>query len=371
MRDKQKIEKIIKKTKGVFDDCLLPNGCLVAAPSHMSYYSSRAKSYLYCWPGRDLGFNVTAGLHIDKNIFNEVLSWTWDRAENYQKSLEKWKEGLLFRSYHPNGRLRENHFQPDQVGTLLWAIYEYSKRGQLPVVAKKMIKKSTKGLINAWDKNHFSLFAEDLWEERITHPRFKNNLTYSLAACIAGLEASDKIISNKKARETATQMRSLIEREAYDKKSGYFLRRFGGTVQGDKNIDASLLALIWPFRIMKAKDKRMIKTVKAIERNLTDSRGVYRYQFDQYEGEIEDTDLHYRMGAGTWPLLTFWMSIIQSKMGNRKKAEKYFWLVLDQIDDDLLMPEQIFPKDDSRIGVKPLLWSHAMFVHAAVELGYI
>ena len=81
--------------------------------------------------------------------------------------------------------------------------------------------------------------------------------------------------------------------------------------------------------------------------------------------------MHYKMGAGTWPLLTFWLSIVCNKMGDRKKAEKYFWLILDQLDDDLLIPEQIFPKNDPRIGIKPLLWSHAMFIHAAVELGYI
>lgn len=370
-RDKQKIEKLVEKTKNIFGDCLLPNGCLIAAPAHMPYYPSRAKSYLYCWPGRDLGFNITAGLHIGIDIFEDVLNWIWERAEGYQTSLSKWKEGLLFRSYHPNGRLRENHFQPDQTGTLLWAIHEYSKKNKLPPLAKKIIKKSTNGLINIWDKDHFKIFTEDLWEEKIAHPRFKNNLTYSLAACAAGLEKANQIIPNEKAKDTANQMKYLIEKEAYDEKFGYFLRRFGGTVAGDKNIDASLLALLWPFEIIKTNDEKMINTIKAIEENITDNKGVYRYQLDEYEGEIEDADLHYKMGAGAWPLLTFWMSIIQSKMGNRKKAEKYFWLVLDQIENDLLIPEQIFPKGDPRVGVKPLLWSHAMFVHAAVELGYI
>jgi len=370
-KDTQKIEKLIRKTREVFNDCLLPNGCLIAAPTHMSYYPSQAKSYLYCWPGRDLGFNVTAGLHIGVDVFENVLTWIWERAEDYQTSLSKWKEGLLFRSYHPNGRLRENHFQPDQTGTLLWAIHEYGNKNKAPLLAEKIIKKSTDGLINIWNKDHFKIFAEDPWEERIAHPRFKNNLTYSLSACAVGLEKANEMIPNRKAKEVADQMRDLIEGEAYDKKAGYFLRRFGGTVAGDKNIDASLLALVWPFEIIKAKDPRMISTVKAIEDNITDNKGVYRYQLDEYEGEIEDVDLHYKMGAGAWPLLTFWMSIIQNKMGNREKAEKYFWLVLDQLDKDLLIPEQIFSKGDPRIGVKPLLWSHAMFIHAAAELDYI
>ncbi len=364
----QKISNLIERTKEVYSDCLLPNGCLVAAPTHMPYYPPQAKSYLYCWPGRDLGFNVTGASHIKLDIFTETLNWIWNRAEDYQTSLCKWKEGLLFRHYHPNGRIRGDSFQPDQTGTLLWAICE---QDNLSPLAKKMVTKSMNGLVKIWDNDQFKIFTEDPWEERIAHPRFKNNLTYSLAACAAGLKKAAKIVPNKKAEKTAKQMRSLIEKQAYDEKEGYFLRRFGGTVAGDKNIDASLLALVWPFEIIKADDPRMISTVKAIETNITDETGVYRYQFDQYGGEIENIDLHYKMGAGTWPLLTFWLSIVCNKMGDRKKAEKYFWLILDQLDDDLLIPEQIFPKNDPRIGIKPLLWSHAMFIHAAVELGYI
>lgn len=368
---KEKIKKLIEKTKIVFKDCLLPNGCLVAAPAHMPYYPPQAKSYFYCWPGRDLGFSVTAALHIGIDVFDRVLAWIWKRAEDYQISLIEWKEGLLFRSYHPNGRIRETHFQPDQTGTLLWAIYEYSKRHKLSSLAKKIIKKSTAGLVRVWDREQFKIFVEDPWEERIAHPRFKNNLTYSLAACIKGLEGANKIIPNKRAMTVAKQMRILIEREAYNKEVGYFLRRFGGKVEGDKNIDASLLGLVWPFEIIRPNDQRMIDTVKAIEKNLITERGILRYQFDEYEGEIEAGTLHYKMGAGAWPLLTFWMSIVQNKMGNREKAEKYFWLVLNQVDKDLLIPEQIFPKRDPRIGVKPLLWSHMMFIHAANELGFI
>lgn len=371
MNKKQKIEKLVSKTKKVFQDCFLPNNCLVAAPSHMSYYSSQAKSYLYCWPGRDLGFAATAGLHIGIDVFEEVLTWIWERAEDYQTSLVEWKEGLLFRSYHPNGRIREKDFQPDQTGTLLWAIYEYNKKHKISPLAKKIIKKSTNGLIGIWDGDYFKVFIEDLWEERIAHPRFKNNLTYSLAACSAGLNKANKLVLNKKAKSVAEKMKFLIEKKAYNKKRGYFLRRFGGTVSGDKNIDASMLGLVWPFEIIKADDPRMIDTIKAIEANITDEKGVYRYQLDEYEGETEAADLHYKMGAGAWPLLTFWMSIVQNKMGNRAKAEKYFWLVLDQIGNDFLIPEQIFPKGDPRVGVRPLLWSHAMFIHAAVELGYI
>lgn len=366
-----KIAKVVKKTKDVFNDCLLPNNCLVAAPGHMPYYPAQAKNYLYCWPGRDLGFCIAAGMLIDTDLYERALAWIWERAEDYQTCLDKWKEGLIFQSYYPNGRKREINFQPDQTGTLLWAISEYGKYHSLSALANKIAKKSAAGIIGAWNGDNFSIVAQDLWEERIVHPRFNNNLAYSLAACASGLEGASKYLRDDKLGRLASEMKSLIANQAYDEPSGFFLRRFGGNVAGDKGIDASMLGLVWPFEIVKPDDPRMVATVQAIENCITDERGVYRYQFDEYEGEIDESDVQYKAGAGAWPLLTFWMSIVQNKMGNREKAEKYFWQVMDQIGDDDLIPEQIFPDGDPRVGVKPLLWSHAMFIHAANELGYL
>ncbi len=366
----QKVENLVEKSREVFKDCFLPNNCLVAAPCHMPYYPARSKSYFYCWAGRDLGYNVTGALHLEIDVFKEVLEWIWERAEGYRGNADNLGEGIILRSHHPNGRVREKGFQPDQTGTLLWAACEYQeKRGSFPLL-KKVIKKSTKGLLNTWEKNHFSRVTEDLWEERITHPKFNNNFTYTLAACSKGLEKAGQVLSDKKAQKASKEMKNLLS-EAYDDKRKYFLRRFGGEVEGDKNVDASLLALAWPFEVIDPKDKRMINTIEAIEKNIVDKRGVYRYQFDEYEGETESGDLHYKQGAGAWPLLTFWMSIVQNKAGNKKKAEKYFWKVIDRMGEDLLIPEQLFPEADSRVGVKPLLWSHMMFVHAAAELGYL
>jgi len=306
------------------------------------------------------------------DVYPRALSWIWERAENFQKAENKELEGLLIQSYHPNGRMADGAFQPDQNATLIWAISEYSKIKDLSDLEKKVMEKATKGLVNAWGKGYFKRPNQDLWEEVFVHSRFKNNHTYTLASCAAALELSNKLIPNEKAKEISKEMKKLIEKNAYNEEKGYFISRFGGgIIESDKRIDASMLGLIWPFEIIKPSDTRMVSTVKAIEDQLVDDRGVRRYPSDLYEGEFEEVHMYYRMGAGAWPLLTFWMSIVQSKMGNKDKAEKYFSMVLGQLDDELLIPEQLFSKEDPRIGVKPLLWSHMMFVHAAKELGYI
>ena len=364
MEKQEKIQNVAETTKKVFNDCLMQNGGLVAAPSHMPYYPSRSKSYFYCWPGRDMGFNIMGAFYLGIDVFEETLQWIWDRAEGYHY------DGLLLKSYHINGRINESAFQPDQTATLLWAIAEYSKYKELPQLAKDMLEKSTQGLINVWDGNGFKIPAEGPWEEKMSYPEFGNNLTYSLAACSGALKKVSDLVSNKRAKEAPEEMRELIDKDAYDAEVGYFVRRFGGVVPPDENIDASVLGLLWPFEVVEPGDERMKNTLQAIEEKITDEKGVYRYKFDCYEGEMQG-GFDYGMGAGAWPLLTSWMSIVQKKMGNDKKAEEYFETVLNQIKKDMLIPEQVFDEDDPRVGVRPLLWSHMMFIHAARELGYL
>jgi GH15 family glucan-1,4-alpha-glucosidase len=149
---------------------------------------------------------------------------------------------------------------------------------------------------------------------------------------------------------------------AYNQEKKYFLRNHGKI--DDYNIDASLLGLVYPFEIIKADDPRMINTVKAIQNYITSNGGVHRFQFDYYDGEGTAQE-----GGGAWPLLNFWLSIYFCLKGDKKSALKYYNWVIDRIDDDCLIPEQIF--SDFRKGIKPLAWSHAMFVIASHYLNYI
>lgn len=368
-----KVNDLLKKSKEVLRDCFLPNGCLVAAPSYMPYYPKEAKSYLSCWPGRDTGFSITAALFLDIDCFPEALKWLWERAENFQKAPNHliFAEGLILRSYYPNGRIREGAFQPDQNGTLLWALSEYANNKKLTPFMEMVAEKLAGGLVKHWQSSYFSIPTEDLWEEKITHPNYKTNFTYSLAADSSGLFWAGNYFSKKDWQETSLEMKNLICNFSFDNNLGYFLRRFGGTVRPVSGIDASMLGLVWPFSLIDPRDKRIISTVSAIEEKLLTPEGIRRYEYDEYEGEIEMGWFHFKQGAGAWPILNFWLAIVENKLGNREKAEKYFWQVLDQLGEDLLIPEQFFPKNDPRVGVKPLLWSHMMFIHAAKELGYI
>jgi len=358
MTKKEKIKKIINKSKQIFKDNALDNGAISAANPDKDYYPREAKDYHYVWP-RDSGYIcVAANMAGTKDIQEPYFNWLLKRPEDFEK------EGLLFGSYSTNGRLKNRQFQPDQAGTTLWAIYDFYKDDISSSHKQELlIRRLADGLTNDWRDKYFFHNTVDLWEEgnRKTSTAMQNNHTYSLAACAYGLILADKMINGEKWVEAANQMIKMIN-DAYSTKDKRYYRNHGKI--DDYNVDSSLLGLVYPCNIVKSTYPKMINTVKAIEQKTVIKGGVHRYQFDYYDGEGTAQE-----GAGAWPLLNFWLSIYWAIRNDKKKSHQYYDWVVDRVENDFLIPEQMF--DDFRKGIKPLAWSHAMFIIASKYLRYL
>jgi GH15 family glucan-1,4-alpha-glucosidase len=222
------------------------------------------------------------------------------------------------------------------------------------------VAKAADGLCNVWQKTHFNILTQDLWEESYTFPDIETTHTYSLAACAHGLELASRMIPSIRWLSVAKEMRQKIASSFH----GYFYRCDGKL--HDKRVDASLLGLVWPFRIYAADNSRMKATVAQIEKKLLRPEGVYRYEMDSYGGYRRQGIDTYR-GAGAWPVNSFWLSIYYSLAGKKSRARKLFGSMLAH---DKYFPEQFFD-NKVQVSVKPLAWSHAMFVLAARELGLL
>ncbi|MFQ6071568.1 MAG: glycoside hydrolase family 15 protein [Methanosarcinales archaeon] len=352
---KLNIEKVIELTKEVIKDCSLENGAIVAANSDKNYYPKDANYYRYVWP-RDAAYICVAADILDIKIQEDFFQWCLERAEGFNK------EGVFYQRYYTNGLKDGDQFQPDQTGSILWAIWHHYKEDlERSLEFKELVVKASEGLCKLWNKTHFSISTYDLWEERSTFTDLLDNHTYSLAACAKGLKCANEIIENKKWIKNAIEMENQIEK-SYD---SYFLRTFGKLI--DKTVDASLLGLVYPFDIINANDKRMTDTVDAIEKKIIINGGVHRYEFDMYDGWRYYGRLRLK-GAGAWPLLNFWMSIYYSIIGDKEKGKKYYQWVLDRTNG--YIPEQIFENEIQK-SVSPLAWSHAMFAIASKFLEYI
>ncbi|MFH1598207.1 MAG: glycoside hydrolase family 15 protein [Patescibacteria group bacterium] len=356
----QPIQALINRSKEVIADCALENGAIVAANTDKEYTPREAGNYRAVWP-RDAAFVCIAAKYLNLEIQEPYFKWLYARPEDFKK------EKRLFANYSTNGRIGSmgHAFQPDQMGSTLWAIhYYYQDDLKNAHSLQDLIELLANGLAEAWNKTYFTPNTVDIWEEstRKTSTQVENNFTYSLAACARGLLCANEIFPNNFWKETAMQMLKEID-EAYHPKEGYIFRNQGKI--SDPNIDASLLGLAWPFKIYEVDDERIVKTVAMIEEKLVKNGGVHRFQHDYYDGEGTAWE-----GGGSWPLLNFWMSIYWSLRQDKKKALQYYNWVIERLDKyHGYIPEQIF--DDFRQGIYPLSWAHSFFIIASKHLGYL
>lgn len=354
------IQTLIKTSIEVIRDCALENGAIVATNTDKAYYPREAANYRWVWP-RDAAFICVAAKIVNLPIQEPYFDWLSLRPRDFKK------DKLIYANYSTNGQIGSmgKILQIDQAGTTLWAIHQnYKNDLKKALKYKELIERLADGICNIWGGRYFIPNIVDIWEEshRQTSTTIENNFTYSLTACARGLLCAFEIIPNHLWKEIALQMISEIN-EAYSEKNKYFYRNVGKI--SDKNVDASLLGLSWPFEICDANDKRMINTVKKMEETIVIGGGVHRYEYDYFDGEGSAQE-----GGGAWPLLNFWMSIYWSIAGNKEKARNYYNWVLERIDKyGGYLPEQIF--EDFRKGVYPLAWTHAMFIFASKYLGYI
>jgi len=358
MKNQKKFNKVLKASKQVILDAALENGAIVAANTDKPYYDRHAKDYHFVWP-RDAAYICIAAKAVGINTIQEpFFNWLIERPEDFKK------ESRLFQAYSTNGRKVGKQYQPDQAGAVLWAMLEYYDHDiKKANKYEALIRRLADGIADDWKGQYFFNNAADLWEDnyRRTSTKVENNYTYTLASCARGLLCAHNVFNNKKWKDTAEQMIKLIDK-AYMKDKKYFIRNKGKI--DDLNVDASVLAIVYPFDIIDGTDERIKNTLKKIEEKLVFAGGVKRFQFDYYDGEGTSGE-----GGGAWPICNFWMSIVYLKSGDKKMAEHYFNWVVEKAEDNGFIAEQIF--EDYRKGISPLVWSHAMFILAAKELGYI
>lgn len=354
------VSRLATASQGVFDSCLLPNGCLVVAPAHHPAYPSQARGDLFCYPGREVGFAIAGMEALGRAVRQPLLRWIWERADGFQDS------GILFEDYQVNGVRRGREWQPDQAGTLLWALCRAPDSwDQLEAT---VVHKLASGLVGLWDGRAFRARYRDLWGERFADPAVGSQLTYSLAACAAGLWLAAEVYGIQAWRAAAGEMANRVA-DAWRPQLSVFLRRFG-RLGSDSNVDASLLALVWPFSVVDDVN-HMHSMVDAVQARLLSEHGVFRYVYDVYDGEVGVLGEDLCQGAGAWPALTFLLAIALVRLGDRDQALQLFQVGMAAADANGYLPEQVFPRGDPRVGVKPRLWSHMLFALAADELGLL
>lgn len=250
-------------------------------------------------------------------------------------------------------------FQLDGYGAWLWALGEHCRRHGRPITPwLEGAVLSARYVAAFWDHPSY-----DWWEEHPDHSH-----TSTLAALYGGLQAVASVAEvhpDKRAAfaSVAATIRATVRSDAATR--GHLAKWLGGDV-----VDSSLVAVATPFRLLEPDDPLMGATIRVIEANLLRDGGVHRYADDTY------------YGGGQWPLLAAFLGWHDAEVGRMDDAHAELAWVVGQATDGDEMPEQVPAhllapgrRDEwiERWGpvACPLLWSHAMFLTLALELGLI
>jgi len=336
-----------------------PGGAFVASPNFPTYD--------YCWY-RDSSFIAYAmdkvGEHQSAAQFHNWAATTITRRSDViGRAVEKARHGeqllpadVLHTRYTVNGDPASEdwpNFQLDGFGTWLWALGEHAQ-----AIYEDRSAASNAGLSSEW-LSAAALVADylsalwdrpcyDCWEE------FPDNIhPHTLAAIYGGLSAHQKF-GGIDHSSVLSSLRSTITQSAI--KNNHLVKFIGAD-----GVDASLLGLAIPYRLVAADDPVMVSTVAAIEKTLMKGAGLHRYAEDSY------------YGGGEWILLTAWLGWYYAEIGEQARAQQARVWIEAQIVGKGYLPEQVpislnapeyYDIWCKRWGgiATPLLWSHAKYI---------
>lgn len=358
------------------------HGGILAAPE-MDEYFRYSGGYGFCW-GRDAAFIATA---MDRCGMVDYARRFYHWAMKTQRSNGAWLQRYTIEGYPaPSWGL-----QIDEVGSILWGMMEhYRATGARDFLLRAWptLKKGASFLLSFLDpETGLPAPSYDLWEER------KGEHAYSAAAVWAGLmaaAAAARELGREEAEEwerAAVELRRRIlqvyllpEEKRYARTVKLEISReefsrekaLGEDVRAlvdekgyvyyqtwvDPTVDVSLLGLEVPFALVEEDDPAMENTVRLIEERLwhRPTGGLFRYERD-----------HYR-GGNPWVLTTLWLALYRLRRGEIEKGRELLRWAAGVANSLGLLPEQVDRETGEVAWVLPLAWSHAMFIHAVLDL---
>ncbi len=324
MVNKNKAERIYKKSISILKKVQLSNGGILATP--------RGKRYPYVYP-RDhafciLGF-LSAGLIKEaKKALNFVLKGQLENGAFPQRYDSKGKDA----SYKP--------IQIDGAGLILYAFAQYYKKTN-----------DTDFVLSNWTKienalgyivNNFHNEKNLIYTPNSVHefPPTEDGLEiWSNAICCSALREIDTIAHKLKKKcnnwcRLSSKVKSGILKYMWNSRICDFVKTIrlkeASSVITDADVSPYALA---DFNVLPDKDKKIKCTVKRIEKCLWNKKlgGICRYP--KYEGRNNG-------GYGPWPHFTLMLCRHYIKIKNKKKADKYLnWILKTSYKD--LLPEHI------------------------------
>jgi alpha,alpha-trehalase len=200
---------------------------------------------------------------------------------------------------------------------------------------------------------------QGIWEVRGEPQHF----LYSKVMCWAALDRAIELAPLLGAdthvdawKDTRDEIWETVVRDGWSDAAGAFTQYVGTTALDASNLMMPIVGFL------PADDPRMLSTIDAIERELTDERGlVYRYRTDAGVDGLSGDE-------GTFLLCTFWLARALAKTGQTERASVVFERAAAFVNDVGLLAEEVDPRTGELLGNFPQAFSHIGLVNAAWEI---
>ncbi|HOJ01302.1 MAG TPA: glycoside hydrolase family 15 protein [Anaerolineaceae bacterium] len=320
------------------------------------------KQYQYYW-FRDGSFiayamDIAGQLNSSQRFHQWAVQTILRNKAKIMAAAEKVKGGemasitdFLHCRFNANGSDAEGdwaYHQLDGIGSWLWSFSQHfrlSGRTHLTAPEDEAISLACLYLQALWNTPCY-----DCWEENGNAIH-----TYTLAAIYGGFHEINKIKPLENGIASSQQIQEFIFQNQFQ--DGVFRKS-----SKDHGVDANLLGLVFPFKLIEPNSTLFEKTLQAIEVDLLTSQyGLHRYSDDSY------------YGGGEWILLSAWLGCVYMIQHKVAQAIEILAWVESQITPKGYLPEQsgagfsnarcfhFWMKKWGTIA-SPLLWSHAMYI---------
>jgi GH15 family glucan-1,4-alpha-glucosidase len=193
-----------------------------------------------------------------------------------------------------------------------------------------------------------------IWEFRKEDRHFTFSKLLCWVAVDRAIKISDIIQSGKSAKKwetLRTEINDDILKNAWNEEVQAFTQSYG-----TKHLDASVL-LMEPYGFIGANDPKYVKTVKAIEKDLSHEGLLFRYKNDDDFGTP----------SSSFTVCTFWFINSLYKIGEEDKSRAMFDQLLSYSNHLGLFSEDIDFKSKRLLGNFPQAYSHLALIDTALN----
>jgi GH15 family glucan-1,4-alpha-glucosidase len=247
--------------------------------------------------------------------------------------------------------------QLDVYGEVADALYTGRVRGLEPSsYAWALNRKLLEWLESGWREAD-----EGIWEVRGPRRHFTHSKVMAWVAFDRAVKSVERFSLEgplDRWQSLREEIRAEVLREGYNADRGSFVQFFGSD-----RLDASLL-MIPLVGFLPATDKRVVGTVKAIERELLRDGFVERYRADEENVHVDGLP----PGEGVFLPCSFWLAAVRAMQGRHEEALQLFERLLSLRNDLGLISEEYDPERKRLVGNFPQAFTHLTLVETAFTL---